>query len=305
MKKKFLKLACIAMAVIVMSMEITPAVSQAASNKQITVMVSSPKKAVKQKGSTLTIYGKKTVKLTVKQEGKNITSKAKYKSSKPKVVSVRKSGKLVAKNYGTAKISIKYKGRTKKINVIVAKHKQKKRKNTFTPNGTVTVKGYIDKDWQMKFLLAPYQDYGSAVKHADQETFAENKRSFTFKPVIFNQAGRYRFKIVQHEIYIDARVCNCGAINFDDQHSINHILKDEPDNYWITKLEVPDVIEDDRNWYIDVVVSGTPGALNVDSVQYWTIFDDFDNKAARFKTKGPAKKPDWPPKVEDNSPKNQ
>lgn len=137
---------------------VTPA--YAASKSDITVSVKSPKKGVKINRNKLTIHTKDAVQLTVKglvtkkvseisgynlriKNGQlvwepvykhtkkssiaNVTSKARYKTSDKRVISVSKTGKLTAKKNGTATLTVKYKGISKKIKVTVAnRHTWKK-----------------------------------------------------------------------------------------------------------------------------------------------------------------------------------
>lgn len=136
----------------------TPA--YAASKPGIMVSVKSPKKGAKVNRNELTIHTKNTVQLIVKgpvtkkvseisgynfrlKNGQivwepvykqtkksgiaNVTSKARYKTSNKRVISVSKTGKLKAKMNGTAALTVEYKGISKKIKVNVAsRHTWKK-----------------------------------------------------------------------------------------------------------------------------------------------------------------------------------
>lgn len=59
----------------------------------------------------------KKVKLKVTYGGKNVTKKAKYKSSNKKAFTVSKKGVLTVKGPGTSTITVKYAGKTKKVKV--------------------------------------------------------------------------------------------------------------------------------------------------------------------------------------------
>ena len=68
----------------------------------------------------------KTYKLKVKGISKRAAKKAKWKSSNTKIVKVSKSGKLTAKNYGSATITAKIKGKKLKCKVRVERSSEKK-----------------------------------------------------------------------------------------------------------------------------------------------------------------------------------
>lgn len=94
---------------------VAPMNTSAAAKKNITVAM----KGVKISKGKATLTAKKEVRLTVKYKGQNVTSKASYKSSRPKIVSVGKKGKLTAKNQGKCTITVKYKKMSKKLNLTV------------------------------------------------------------------------------------------------------------------------------------------------------------------------------------------
>lgn len=103
---------------------IAPSVTVSAASKKkpaLTVTANVKKSAYKKlkKGDT--------VQLKVKYGKKNVTKKAKYKTSKKKVISVSKRGKLTAKASGTAAITVKYKGKIKKVKFTVMKTSEKKK----------------------------------------------------------------------------------------------------------------------------------------------------------------------------------
>lgn len=150
MNSNLLRGMALAMALIVMMAGTAPMQTQAAARK-ITVKVKSPKTGADLYKNKLVILGKKKTQLSVKcittkkvkriasmveVDGKiqpwyvmdeksataDVTSKAAYRSSKPKVVSVNKKGKLTVKSYGSATITVKYKGMSKKLKVTVKKN---------------------------------------------------------------------------------------------------------------------------------------------------------------------------------------
>lgn len=103
---------------------IVPSVTVSAASKKkpaLTVTANVKKSAYKKlkKGDT--------VQLKVKYGKKNVTKKAKYKTSNKKVISVSKRGKLTAKKTGTSTITVKYKGKTKKLKFTVKKPTKKKK----------------------------------------------------------------------------------------------------------------------------------------------------------------------------------
>lgn len=128
------------------------AVSMAAANpmpaqaaaKKMTVKVASQKKKAAISGKTLNILAKTSVKLAVKSPVtkagkktvvKDVTAKAKYKTSNKKVVSVSGKGVVTAKKNGTSTLTVKYGGKALKLKVKVNmnhKHNWKAHKKTVT-----------------------------------------------------------------------------------------------------------------------------------------------------------------------------
>ena len=100
-----------------------PNTAEAAAKKSVTVSVSTKKLNVK-----------RSAQLKVKYAEKNVTKKAKYKSSNKKVLAVSKKGKITAKKSGKATVTVKYKGKTKKVKftVVKASHRHKWVKKTKT-----------------------------------------------------------------------------------------------------------------------------------------------------------------------------
>ncbi len=87
-----------------------PNTAEAAAKKSVTVSVSTKKLNVKRSAQLKVKYGKK-----------NVTKKAKYKTSNKKVLTVNKKGKVTAKKTGKATVTVKYKGKTKKVKFTVGK----------------------------------------------------------------------------------------------------------------------------------------------------------------------------------------
>ncbi len=100
-----------------------PNTAEAAAKKSVTVSVSTKKLNVKRSAQLKVKYGKK-----------NVTKKAKYKTSNKKVLTVNKKGKVTAKKTGKATVTVKYKGKTKKVKFTVGKaaHQHKWVKKTKT-----------------------------------------------------------------------------------------------------------------------------------------------------------------------------
>ncbi len=115
---------------LLMAVSITAPVPAQAASKKLEVKVKSPKKGYTLRKATLRLHTKKPVQLTVRQNGKNVTAKASYKSMDNRVLQVNRKGKVTVKAQGTATVIVKY-GKTKKaLNVRVAKHNWKPRKKT-------------------------------------------------------------------------------------------------------------------------------------------------------------------------------
>ena len=122
MKKNWLRGIAMALTLAITLAGTAPSMPAQAAAKNITIKVKSPKTGAKLKGTKLTVHGKKTVQLTVKQGAKTVTNKATYKSANKKVITVSKNGKLTVKRNGKAAVTVKYGGRTKKLNITVAGH---------------------------------------------------------------------------------------------------------------------------------------------------------------------------------------
>lgn len=129
-KKHWLKGLAMAVALVMAVSASVPTPVHAAG--KMTLKVESPKKGVKLSGSKLKLHVKKSTQLQVRYNGKAVTTKAKYKSSNPKVVSVNRKGRLAVKKNGTATLTVKYKGMSKKLKVTVGGHNWKAHKKTKT-----------------------------------------------------------------------------------------------------------------------------------------------------------------------------
>ena len=126
MKKNWLRKLAAAMALTTaMSSGMTPPAQAQAAAKDITVKATTKMNGIKLAKANLTVHKKTAVQLKVSQGPKDVTAKAKYKSSNAKVISVNRKGKATFKKNGTATLTVKYGGKSKKLKVSVAKHSWK------------------------------------------------------------------------------------------------------------------------------------------------------------------------------------
>ena len=109
MKKVKRQILTLMMALMVMFI-MMPNTVEAAAKKNVTVSVSTKKLAPKKSAQLKVKYGKK-----------NVTKKAKYKTSNKKVLTVNKKGKITAKKVGKATVTVKYGKKTKKVKFTVVK----------------------------------------------------------------------------------------------------------------------------------------------------------------------------------------
>ncbi len=109
MKKVKRQILTLMMALMVMYI-MMPNTVEAAAKKNVTVSVSTKKLAPKKSAQLKVKYGKK-----------NVTKKAKYKTSNKKVLTVNKKGKITAKKVGKATVTVKYGKKTKKVKFTVVK----------------------------------------------------------------------------------------------------------------------------------------------------------------------------------------
>lgn len=114
MKKIKRQILTLMMALMVM-FTMMPNTVEAAAKKNVTVSVSTKKLAPKKSAQLKVKYGKK-----------NVTKKAKYKTSNKKVLTVNKKGKITAKKVGKATVIVKYGKKTKKVKFTVVKPAVKK-----------------------------------------------------------------------------------------------------------------------------------------------------------------------------------
>lgn len=196
MRKNWTKgIITIALALVMIMALASPApAADAAGKAKLNVKVASPKKNVKMKGLKLTVHGKKNVKLNVKYGGRDVTAKAKYKSTNPKAVSVDKKGKVTIKKAGNAVITVKYGGAAKKLRVAAGSHKWKVHKKTKRVSYNVLV-----------------CNCGMILSDLYEHKYCEECMKHCYQP----EDG--------------SCVCRCKSI----QHSIDHMNKGEPANNWI------------------------------------------------------------------------
>lgn len=105
-------------AIMVLSAMVPNNACAAGKSKKAVAVTANNAKITKNKFS-LTATG--TSQLKVTYAGKNVTKKAAYKSSNKKVASISRKGKIDAKKTGSCTITVKYKGKTKKLSLKVTK----------------------------------------------------------------------------------------------------------------------------------------------------------------------------------------
>ena len=113
-KKMMKSMILVVTMIMLMSVSVPTSVS-ASAKKSLAVTM----KDIKISKNKATIKQNQTTRLTVKYKGKDVTLKASYKSSNPKVVSVSKKGKITAKKKGKSVIKVKYKRISKKLTLTV------------------------------------------------------------------------------------------------------------------------------------------------------------------------------------------
>lgn len=115
--RKIVKRCIVIMMAVMVLFTMTPHTAEAAPKKSVTVSV---KNAAKSRGKyQLTV--KKSAQLVVKYGKSNVTKKAKYTVSNKKIATVSKKGKVTAKKTGSVTVTVKYKGKTKKVKFTVTK----------------------------------------------------------------------------------------------------------------------------------------------------------------------------------------
>lgn len=196
---------------LVLALALLMAVSMAAANpmpaqaaaKKMTVKVASQKKKAAISGRTLNILAKTSVKLAVKSPVtkagkktvvKDVTAKAKYKTSNKKVVSVSGKGVVTAKKNGTSTLTVKYGGKALKLKVKVNMN----HKHNWKPcKKTVTVRKEIVRC-----------NCGAILPELEKKDCDYCKKN--------------------NLICADYGYCCCKR----SAHAIQHIENGEPDNYW-------------------------------------------------------------------------
>ena len=122
-----------------------PNTVEAAAKKSVTVSVSTKKLAPKKSAQLKVKYGKK-----------NVTKKAKYKTSNKKVLTINKKGKITAKKVGKATVTVKYGKKTKKVKFTVVKPAAKKTAGNKGSGGSHTHKWVkktkTEKKWVPKMV---------------------------------------------------------------------------------------------------------------------------------------------------------
>lgn len=190
MKERLKRSIIITLAMVMMVTLTMPTAASAATKKTLTVMMKNTKITKNKIG----MEPKKTSRLTVKYGGKTVTAKATYKSSNKKVVSVAKGGKLTAKKNGTATITAKYKGLTKKLKVTVHAHQWKAHYATKTVKETV-IKCNCGATFDVGSEKGLKEHYDHSLAHV----------------LAGEDDGRW-FETVEKEVkYIDYYHCDCGA----------------------------------------------------------------------------------------------
>lgn len=120
----------------------------------------------------------------------NITSRATYKSSRPKVISVDRRGRLTAKSYGSATLTIRYGKLSKKLKVTV----EKNHKHNYKPR------------WKTRAVMA----YGEVCNRC--KGFAYDLKYHTYNHLIRNEFGSnwwIGYYLINVK-YINYYECNCG-----------------------------------------------------------------------------------------------
>lgn len=189
MKRNWLK-GLVAILTLTMAVSMAAPMPAQAASKSLTVKVTAPKKGVKLYGTKLKLHTKKAVQLKVTYKGKTVTTKVKYKSTNPAVVSVTKKGRMAVKKNGNATVTIRYKGITKNLRVVVSGHDWKAHKKT-----------------KMVWKLVYHCNCGAILPPPEK---------------------KYCAKCAQYPRLAKQGLCVCKR----EAHLTNHILNNEPDNYW-------------------------------------------------------------------------
>ena len=190
MKKNWLRGMAMALTLAITLAGTAPSMPAQAAAKNITIKVNSPKKGAKLAKTKLTVHGKTAVQLKVNQGAKNVTAKAKYKSSNGKVVSVNRKGRITVKKNGTATLTVKYGGKAKKLKVSVAKHSWKAHTK-------------VKKVWALRYRCAC-----GAICSGDPEEEEEHDIMHIKTGTPGNTHSEYYTLNVK---YTDYYTCSCGT----------------------------------------------------------------------------------------------
>lgn len=220
-KKNWLRGMAMALTLAITLAGTAPSMPAQAAAKNITIKVKSPKTGAKLKGTKLTVHGKKTVQLTVKQGAKTVTNKATYKSANKKVITVNRNGKLTVKKNGKAAVTVKYGGRTKKLNITVAGHNWKAHKK-------------VKKVWAFRWRCACGADRSAMTE--------KEKYAHTLMHCETHTAGNYHSECYPLNVkYTDYYVCNCGTKKKGQPEPEHYKKKDtyEKEGYTVSEKRQP------------------------------------------------------------------
>lgn len=206
---------CILMVMAVMVLfTMTPHTAEAAAKKSVTVSV---KNAAKSKGKyQLTV--KKSAQLVVKYGKSNVTKKAKYTVSNKKIATVSKKGKVTAKKTGNVTVTVKYKGKTKKVKFTVTKPSAAKPAPQPAPEQAETPKTGHQHNWVLG-TVNRQRWVSDIVKVTD----------YTHVPV---------------EVY----VCGCGEKVYENVESHKKAHEDVGEIYSGYQIIEDSLVEDGYHW---------------------------------------------------------
>ncbi len=209
MKRIWTKSLAFALALLMAVSMAVPMPAQAAS-KKVEVKVKSPKKGYTLRKATLKLHTKKPVQLIVRQNGKNVTAKASYKSTNNRVLQVNRKGKVTVKAQGTATVIVKY-GKTKKtLNVQVVKHNWKPHKKT------VTVRKWVTR-CNCGAIMPEYEKKDCDICKKNNYMCADNgyccckQKAHTMQHLLNGENTNYWFGYEYPKVkYVDHYTCECG-----------------------------------------------------------------------------------------------
>lgn len=212
MKKIVKRYIIMAMAVMVL-FTMVPHTAEAAAKKTVTVSV---KNAAKSKGKYV-LAAKKSARLVVKYGKTNITGKAKYTVSNRKIATVSKKGKVTAKKTGSVTVTVKYKGKTKKVKF--------------------TVKKPVTKPVTQP---APQPAENPKTGHQHNWVMGMVKRSRWVSDLV----KVTNYKHVPVEVY----VCGCGEKVYENAESHKKAHEDAGETYSGYQVIEDSVVEDGYHW---------------------------------------------------------